>query len=318
MEFRQRLVPIKLNRANRRILSMMKGIVLIAVGGEGYLRWAVNMAASIKYHSPLLPIQLLASKGNYIGALSNSRFFDLVTLVEEEDYRDEKGRLFPAKLKTSFIHYVDFAEFIYLDVDGCILKDLSPLFEKGYTLATDLQGVYDRSMPEPFNHLKWAKPKEIWEHFGLEETAKLPAINSSFLYIKKSDCVELFDLAHDLLMNNPLPYEKHWYVWGRQRDTKVSQPDELYLNVAMAKLGLIPQHEVVIYFRMINDLCEHTDFRQVANEFYGIGLFGQLETNHRRMRAMYNDSMKQMWTESTGLPFYDNAEKLSKTKFAVL
>ncbi len=296
----------------------MKGIVLIAVGGEGYLRWAVNMAASIKYHSPLLTIQLLTSKDNYKGAFDNSRFFDVVTLVNESDYRDSQGRLFPAKLKTSFIHYVDFAEFIYLDVDGCILKDITPLFDRGFTFASDVQGVYDRSQPEPFNHLKWAKPSVIWEHFKLEENAKLPAINSSFLYIKKDQCIELFDLAHDLLMNNPLPYEKHWYVWGRQRDTKVSQPDELYINVAMAKLGIIPQHEVAIYFRMINNTCEYLDYRQVSEHYYGLGLFGQLETNHRRVRAFYNDAMKEMWTESTKQPFYDNAEKLSKSKFAVL
>ena len=296
----------------------MKGIVLIAVGGNGYLRWAYNMAMSLKFHSPNLPIQILVSRNLFNEAVSIP-FWDIVTLLEDENWQDEKGRLFPAKLKTSFYHLVDFEEFIYLDVDGCIVKDITPLFDCEEDLSSDVQGVYDRSQTGVFNHLKWAKTDVIWEHFGLSETDKLPAINSSFLFVRKNEKTQqVFDLAYNLLMNNPLPYEKHWYVWGRRKEHKVSQPDELYMNVAMAKLGVIPKNNVVVLFRMINDLCEFTTYNEVKENFYGVGLFGQLETNHRRMREIYNSAMKEMWREKTGQPFYDKCEILSKSKFAVI
>ncbi len=296
----------------------MRGVVLIAIGGVGYLRWANNMAVSLKTHSPNLPIQILVSKDLFMDALS-SGLFDVVTLVQDEMWKDENGRLFPAKLKTSFYDLVDFEEFIYLDVDGCILKDITPLFECKEDLCSDVQGVYDTTQGEVFNHLKWAKPNVIWEHFGLKKEDRLPAINSSFLFVRKGqNTQDVFNLAHELLMNNPLPYEKHWYVWGRRKDHKVSQPDELYFNVAMAKLGIIPSHNVVIVFRMINDLCEFTTYSEVREKFYGVGLFGQLETNHRRMREIYNTAMKEMWRDKTGQPFHDKCEILSKSKFAVI
>lgn len=90
----------------------MRGVVLIAIGGVGYLRWANNMAVSLKTHSPNLPIQILVSKELFVEALSGG-FFDVVTLVQDEMWKDENGRLFPAKLKTSFYDLVDFEEFIY-------------------------------------------------------------------------------------------------------------------------------------------------------------------------------------------------------------
>lgn len=298
---------------------MKKGIVLIAIGGEGYLRWAVNMACSIKYHSPDIAIQLICSTDLYLKAVSLTKFFDLLTPIEDEKWHDDNGRIFPAKLKTSFYDLIHFDEAIYLDVDGCIVKDITPLFEQKDDLVTDVQGVYEPSQGEVFNNLKWAKPKDIWEHFGLKETDKLPAINSSFLFIRKGQKAEkVFNLAHELLMNNQLPYEKHWYSWGRKRDTKVSQPDELYFNVAMAKLGIVPSHEVAILFRMINDNCEFTLYSQVKEKFYGVGLFGQLETNHRRMREIYNSAMRGMWNEYVGMTFGDSCEKLSKCKFAII
>jgi len=49
----------------------MKGVVLIAIGGVGYLRWANNMAVSLKTHSPNLPIQILVSKELFMEALSS-------------------------------------------------------------------------------------------------------------------------------------------------------------------------------------------------------------------------------------------------------
>jgi len=159
------------------------GIVLIAIGGEGYLRWAVNMAASLKTFAPNLQIQLLTSIDLLPSAIGIS-FFDIVEALPNEAWQAEQGRIFPAKLKTSFIDYVEFEEFIYLDVDGCIIKDITPLFGLG-DIVTDVQGVWSWGDGD-FNHLKWAKPPVIYEHFGLKESDKLPAINSSFLLLKKS------------------------------------------------------------------------------------------------------------------------------------
>lgn len=298
---------------------MTRGIVLIAIGGYGYLKWAVNQAASLKFHSPDIPIQLIVSKELSMEASSHPQLFNVLTPVEDEMWKDEEGRLFPAKIKTSFYDLIYFDEAIYFDVDGVTLKDITPLFNQKEDLVSDVQGVYDLSQGEIFNHLKWAKPADIWFHFGLKATDKLPAINSSFLFIRKGKtCKAIFDLAHKLLMEMPLPYEKHWYVWGRKREHKVSQPDELYMNVAMAMLGFIPGHEVAIYFRMINERTPVPIEETIRENFYGIGLFGQLETNYHANRMMYNSEAKKCYQEKVSMYFQNFCEGLSQTKFAVI
>jgi hypothetical protein len=296
----------------------MRGVTLIAIGGYGYLKWAVNQAASIKFHSPEIPIQLIVSKELSHEAQSY-KVFDIFTLVADELWQDSEGRLFPAKLKTSFYDLIAFDEAIYFDVDGVTLKDITPLFEQKEDFVTDLQGVYDLSQGAVFNHLKWAKPDMIWFHFGLKANAKLPAINSSFLFIRKSEKVKaLFDLAHSLLMNNPLPISSHWYNWGRLRDNKVSQPDELYFNVAMAMMDFVPAHEVAVYFRMTNERTAPITFDEIREKFYGIGLFGQLESNYPPNRDYYNREAKKYYTEKVNQFFQNNCEALCQTKFAVI
>lgn len=298
---------------------MTRGIALIAIGGVGYLRWTVNQAASLKFHSPDVAIQLIVSEELSAEAKSYPQLFDIFTVVKNNYWQDEKGRLFPAKLKTSFYSLLYFDETIYLDVDGVTLKDIKPLFEQTEDLVTDVQGVYDLSQGEIFNHLKWAKPADIWFHFGLKANAKLPAINSSFLFIRKGERVKaIFDLAHELLMKNPLPYEKHWYVWGRKRDHKVSQPDELYINVAMAMLDFIPAHQVAIYFRMVNEKTLPPDAETIKEKFYGLGLFGQLETNYRANREIYDNEAKKCYQALVGPYFQSFCETLAHSKFAVI
>ena len=296
----------------------MRGVTLIAIGGYGYLKWAVNQAASIKFHSPEIPIQLIVSKELSHEAQSY-KVFDIFTLIEDEKWQDSEGRLFPAKLKTSFYDLIAFDEAIYFDVDGITVKDITPLFEQKEDFVTDVQGVYDLTQGAIFNHLKWAKPDVIWFHFGLKANAKLPAINSSFLFIRKGAKVKaIFDLAHSLLMNNPLPTENHWYNWGRLRDNKVSQPDELYFNVAMAMMDFIPAHEVAVYFRMINDRTAPITIEEIKEKFYGIGLFGQLESNYPPNRDYYNREAKKCYTEKVSPFFQNNCEALCQTKFAVI
>lgn len=298
----------------------MRGITLIAVGGDGYLRWACNMACSVKYHSPNAVIQLIVSDKLSEGAEQfKGKLFDIITVVDDLQWTDNEGRIFPAKLKTQFYELVPFDEFIYLDVDGCILKDITPLFEQKANIVTDVQAVYDRSMGNEFKHMKWCRPDVVWSHYGLSESDLMPAINSSFMFVRKCEEMEsLFAQAHYNLMINPIPKEKHWHTWGRVSRDKVNQPDELYINVAMAQLKIVPAHEVAIYFRMINDTGENLTADQIRKNHYGVGLFGQIQTNHRANRGIYDCEMKAMWTSYMGGSFNATHDVLSRSKFAEL
>lgn len=286
----------------------MRGVVLIAVGDDSYLKWAFNMAASLKHYCNL-PIQLISAKdpGNH--------FFDYVTIVDKAAYTGENGELFPAKLKTSFYDLIEFDEAIYLDVDGVILKDITPLFDIKGDFITEIQGVYDTSQGSEFYHMKWAKPAVVYEHFGLPHDAKLPAINSSFMVIRKSDlCKELFTRAHDLVMNHALPYEKQWFTWGKPRGHKINQPDELYFNVALAQMNTVPVHARPIYFRMVSDSGENLTLDVIRANYYGIGLYGDSRTNHITTKEAYNREVVAVCREMN-VPHHGKAEILGLTKF---
>lgn len=301
---------------------MSKGVTLIAIGKYGYLQWAINMALSVKYHTPNCDIQLITSEGLLKDAeTAKTKYgcFDVLTPVNESEYTDS-GKLFPAKLKTSFYNYLAFDETVYLDVDGCMIKDISPLFDISEDFATDIQGVYDITQGDRFEAMKWARIKDVYEHFKLPACAKLPAINSSFMFIRKGDlCKRIFETAHETLMNNPLPLERHWYSWGQKRKSKNNQPDELYMNVSFAKLGIVPFHASAIHFRMINERGNVVPLNTIANSHYGIGLFGELRINHVSLKEHYNKHMRQIWQAmvKSGEPFSAKCEILSQHKFAV-
>ena len=303
---------------------MKQGVTLIAIGRYGYLQWAINIACSLKFHSPGVPVQLIVGKPLWPDAqVAHSKYglFDFITCIEESEYT-EAGKLFPAKLKTDFYKHLIFDETIYLDVDGVIIKDITPLFSIKSNFASDVQGIYDLSHGEDFNCMKWAKPANVWFHFGLKATDKLPALNSSFVFIRKGAlCESIFAKAKELLHTNPLPQELQWHPWGKARKTKINQPDELYFNVALAQLGITPEHAQAIHFRMANESGPYVSLTDLQANYYGIGLFGELRVNHQSLREHYNKHMRQCWQavigNKTGEPFSAKCEPLSQSKFVI-
>lgn len=301
---------------------MSRGVTLVAIGGYGYMQWAINMAVSLRYHSPAVAIQLITSQILKPNAYAIAGLFDEVTIVSDSAFTDEQGRLFPAKLKTSLYSYLHFDETIYLDVDGVIIKDITPLFAQTEDFGTDVQAIYDLSQGEVFNAMKWATPAVTWFHFGLKPTDQLPAINSSYLFIRKGEtCEALYKLAHELLMNNPLPVDQHWHPWGIKRKTKNQQPDELYMNVALAMLKTPVHHCGAIHFRLRTETGDYLPIESIRNSCYGIGLFGELRSNHLSLLDHYNNEMKKCWTaivsNKLGGAFYNKCENLAGSKFAV-
>jgi hypothetical protein len=123
--------------------------------------------------------------------------------------------------------------------------------------------------------MQWAYADDIWAHYKFDESTVLPAINSSVQYIEKSaKALALYKIAQDYLINNPIPLSKLRMKWGG------SQPDELYMNCALAKLGLDPAVTEVgnngkaeigyIHFAMVRGLS----FGDVTDQYYFQSYYG--------------------------------------------
>lgn len=291
---------------------MKQGVSLLAIGSSAYGGWAVNFAVSLKYHSPEVSIQLICDEANLIDTAQYHHLFEIITKIDPLDCTDANGDFFPAKAKLNLYKYFAYDQTAYFDVDAVVIKDILPLFELNGNIYTDVQGVHTIQQGNFFDHLKWAKPETIWQHFKLPITAKLPAVNSSFVLIHKCEPTKkVWDLALKLLLENKLPTEQYWHKWGRG---KGRDADELYFNVACAMLNIIPEHLVAVYFRTIRETGMAIPLIELEKKHYAIGLFGDARSLHLSSKEYYNKLMMKYWKQVIGTTFYNKAENLLKGK----
>jgi hypothetical protein len=259
-----------------------EGVVLFAFGKAGYYQAAYNLAYSIKYHSPSVKIALFVDDINKCNGATYdiNKYVDSINEIENSDlYVD--GKLDPAMLKVSLYKYLPFKHNVYLDVDALCLKDIQPLIDdlvstKRHYISHCL-GYHTIGLGRDFPSMVWAYCDDVWEHFKLESDAILPAINSSIQYIKKSkEAKDLFGVMRILYTTNQLPLKKLRSKWGN------GQPDELYMNVALAmtkydpsykngdKVGDKQSESGFIHFSPVRGLS----FQEVTDNYYFQSYYG--------------------------------------------
>lgn len=295
---------------------MTKGVSLLAIGGTDYGRWAVNFAVSLKFHSPDVNIQLICDEANLVDTATYHHLFERITPIDKSHCFNAEGEFFPAKAKLNLYNYFTYDLTAYFDVDAVVIKDITPIFELEGDLYTDVQGIHTIQEGNVFDHLKWAKPETIWEHFQLSKDARLPAVNSSFVLVRKNKTTEMvWLLALKLLLENRLPTEQYWHKWGRG---KGRDADELYFNVACAKLNFMPQHLVAVYFRTILESGMAIPLEKLQSKHYAIGLFGETRSLHLSCKEYYNRLMAQYWRKVVRTTFYNKCEVLLKGKIVTI
>lgn len=292
--------------------NMKKGIILLAIGkNKAYGNFCANMAMSLKFHNPDVPIHLIHEEDTVKHLRNDYRqFFDVMTVIEHTDaYRtvtSRKGRtehteekLSPARAKLSLFKYLEFDENIYFDIDGCCIGDVTRIYDaaKGKDYLTQVVG-YASIHAESFPEMQWAKPANIKEHYNITEDITLPAINSSFQYIRKSEgAKKLYNKACENYIN-AMPAEKRWITWGgkNNNDLYSGQPDELYMNIALAQLGIDPKikaPEFPVYFRTRNEYGKPDKLTELAQKHAVLGLYGDKTFNHNSIYKHYNNTVHQ-------------------------
>lgn len=277
-------------------MDIKRGIVLLAIGNPAYGNFAFNLAVTLKEYSPNIPIQLIYEE-HAISHLDEWKrsFFDWKTVIEKEDCRYTDGKLFPAKAKLKLYEYSAFENSIYLDVDGLAIKDFTPLFEQceaaGGFYYSQMSGLHEiKDADNDFNDLQWARVKDIISHYGLKTGDIIPAINSSFQYFRMCrETKDLFNLALSLI-ENPIPLHLHPQKWGKAN----MQPDELYMDVALAKIKLIPELPglpQIIYF----NTKRGKELTALKESFYMIGLYGGLGFSHQSILSMYDKILQEIF-----------------------
>ena len=268
-----------------------EGVVLFAFGKIGYYQAAYNLAYSIKYYSPSVKIALFVDDirkcqittgdiSNYVDSISEIDHLDLY-VEEDKTNMYVGGRFDPAMLKVSIYKYLPFKYNLYLDVDAICLKDIKPLIEdlkstKRHYISHCV-GYHTIDLGRSIPSMQWAWADDIWEHFKLESDTILPAINSSLQFIKKGkEAKELYKILKNIYTSNQLPLKKLRMKWGG------GQPDELYMNVALALSAYDPSYKnsgIVgdgksesgfIHFASVRGLT----FKEVTDNYYFQSYYG--------------------------------------------
>lgn len=293
----------------------MNGVSLLSVGSTSYGLWALNFAVSLKANSPEAPIQLLCDEANIDVISSHARLFYRITLIKEDECLDKNGCFCPSKAKLNMYKHFCFDLTAFFDVDACIVKDISSLFRLQGDLYADVQGIYKLGMGDYFPQFHWVLPNIMWSHFGLKNDDILPAVNSSFMLVRKSKKnEELFSLAASLYADNLLPLQDYSRRWGTGEG---HQADEVYYNAAYAKQGIIPCHLPAIYFRLNSNKGRVPSLNEVRSRFFAIGLYGDSYNLHLSVKNYYNMLMKTYWSSVIGTSPKATCEDLLKEKFVV-
>jgi len=261
--------------------SSNEGVVLFAFGNICYYQAAYNLAYTIKFHSPSVKIALFVDdiskciKTTY----DIDKYVDSINEIEHSDlYVD--GQLDPAMLKVSIYKYLPFKYNLYLDVDAICLKDIQSLIDdlvntKRHYISHCL-GYHTIDLGRDISTMHWAWADDIWNHFKLDNDAILPAINSSIQFIKKcKESKNLFGVIRILYTTNQLPLKKLRSKWGK------GQPDELYMNVALAMTKYDPSYKNdnliadknesgFIHFAPVRGLT----FQEVTDNYYFQSYYG--------------------------------------------
>lgn len=257
------------------------------------------MAASIKHYAPNARIHLLHDRKATAGILLDEPYgpkmlFDGHTIMDPSDYTLD-GKFAPGYAKTNLYDYMPFDHTIYLDVDGCAIKDVSPLFDEYATqdFASHVWGHGTLEQKSFGDLMYWADAEPIWEHYGLPEDAKLPFLNTSFLsVIKGAKSKKIYESIQAAIADR-MPLTKMRELWG-----KGNQPDELYYNVGLAMQQYNPAiegKEKPIYFRPYLESGEGVGLDKLREQYYFLGLWGGTRFNHRSVLSYYDGVLRQAW-----------------------
>lgn len=259
------------------------GIVLIAIGQvlkhAVYGQFAYNMALSIKRHTKL-PIQLIYnSEGIAKLQPRHLKIFDVLTEAKREHCFE--GKYTPSKLKIYLYDYLAFDDNIYLDVDGILINDITEVFnQKGDYYTSQVEDATPENM-------MWADLDYLKDKYKVD---KILSTNSSFQRIRKGKtCEKLFRTMRELFADK-VPDDKLTLIWGTGK-----QPDELYLNIALGKLGIDARIEPE---PLIYKTKKAGPFDDEDRKKYGISLFGGRTFSHPSLYKQYDRELRSLVKET--------------------
>ena len=208
----------------------MKGIILCAFGARGYGFTAVNLAMTIKKHSPDIPIHLVCEKKTMDQIPHDyMQWFDIVEYCERNV--DE-----PGAQKWIWMMQSDFEWTLFLDVDAICIGDITPwmdaLIEKmestGTHISTQCMGV-GKLGDDGISYDLWMDHSNVEKYFGYKPGTPWITTQTSWV---------LFDNSIDAIRFNAGVVARMNFVHISQLKNRWGKfiPDELGVSLTIPAL----------------------------------------------------------------------------------
>ena len=245
-----------------------QGVVLIAIGNQGYAEMAANLAFSIKRFNDSINITLFTDE-YYEHLLHEDRWvFDDVKRLSIDQYTDN-GRLDPGKIKVNLYDLLPYKENLYLDVDALALTDLKPLLDDlsndGRHIITEKMGEGDHNTQD-IEYCVWSKPCDIAKNFKVPKKNSIVTIQSSWFYVKRGTQAREFYAKVKRAYENGYPSDDLLETWGG------GLPDELFFTGIISQMGLdVSFRKDVMFF---GDGAKRITTTEVESNYSLLSLFG--------------------------------------------
>ena len=290
------------------------GIILIALGSPQYGRYAANLAASIRWNDPTLPIHLVHTEESISHLTAEHRaLFTSLAICPPEAY------VFPAtsqpttanptqfiRAKTWMYELSPFEETLFLDVDTLILPHNSMTkfiaeLSSHCDFTIENRGYADMASPKSLkNYSVWCDVEALRQHCLNDPSSPLRKdpkdrryynLHSELVFFKKTKKNKtFFDKVKEVYDHPP--------VIATKFDTGL--PDEFAFSVAMMLLRHYPhqEHYVRIYWHLMEN--KHDWYSHVTKNFIGFSLGGNVVSPNIRARVK---AYTNLFRQSLRLPY---------------
>jgi len=269
------------------------GILLIALGHPFYGNYAANLAASLKFNYPNLPIALAFGGDalNHIKSDKRIALFDHFVTIPEHCYKTDGVDTF-IKAKNYMYDLSPFDTTLFLDVDMIMFPrnaetkafGINTFFDEMEAAKVDFT-ITNRdfmNFMEPDEKLSkyslWANVAEIKAAYKFKDE-NYYSCHSEFIYFTKCKKNEkFFNLAKETAENLKV---KHTVFGG-------GIPDELPFAIAMAKLKHYPHKTgfVRIFWENTEHSKPFSNVSQMYKDWYGLSIGGN--DNPKDTVKLYN------------------------------
>lgn len=269
-----------------------QGIILLALGQPHYGNYAANLAMSIKFNLPDMPIALLHDDTaiRHISGDKRIKLFDQLVEVPKEIYQ-VNGENRYIRTKNFLYSLTPFEETLFLDADIVLFPNVADSISKlinelsEFDFSVSSRGFYELDKLSDNTYSQWVKIEDVKKAYGLKK-GRYYGLHSEFFWFKKTakndkffSLVESITADFDSYKVITHDHSVHHSAISLINEVEVRRavfasgtPDELPYAIAMAKMKQYPHKDnfTPIYW----ELADYNKLIHKVKELYSqyIGL----------------------------------------------